>query len=126
MVGLLLILPIAAFDLWLFWNFGRWKLSEWRSQKNWRCLGGVAVAALVLAVWLAFFVEYSGGAELRVRGFPIPVAFFHLDGKAWTRMTPPGLLHDLGVAANFLSGLVAPLIPFKIAAFFKVVKAELK
>jgi hypothetical protein len=30
------------------------------------------------------------------------------------------------VAANFLTGLAAPFIPFKIAEFFKVVKAELK
>jgi hypothetical protein len=32
----------------------------------------------------------------------------------------------LGAAANFLTGLAATFIPFKIAEFLKVVKAELK
>jgi hypothetical protein len=126
MGGLLLILPVVAFDLWLSCTTGRRQLAEWRARQNWRHLAAAAAAALLLAVWLAFFVAYSSGAELRVVGFPVPVAFLHLDGKTWTRTTTPGLLHNLGVAANFLTGLAAPFIPFKIAEFFKVVKAELK
>jgi len=126
MGGLLLILPIVAFDIWLSCTTGRRQLAEWISRRNWRHLAAAVVAGLLLAVWLAFFVAYSSGAQLRVQGFPIPVAFFHLDDKTWTSTTPPRLLHVAGVAANFLTGLAAPFIPFKIAEFFKVVKAELK
>ncbi|HEV7927502.1 MAG TPA: hypothetical protein VGR14_19280 [Verrucomicrobiae bacterium] len=126
MGGLILILPIVAFDVWLAWTTGRRQLHEWKARQNWRYPALAIAAGLLLAVWLAFFVKYSGGEKLRVEGFPIPVAFFHLDGETWTRTTPPGLLHNLGVAANFLTGLAAPIIPFKIAEFFKVVKAELK
>jgi hypothetical protein len=126
MGGLLLILPIAAFDLWLACTTGRRQLTVWRTQRNWRHLAAAAATGLLLAVWLAFFVKYSSGAQLRVEGFPIPVAFFHFDDKVWTRTTPPPPLPVLGAAANFLTGLAAPLIPFKIAEFFKTVKAELK
>jgi len=126
MGGLFLILPIVAFDFWLSWTTGRRQLAEWRAQKNWRHLGAAAAAGLLLAIWLAYFVKYSSGAKLRIEGFPIPVAFFHLDLGLWTRTTPPPPLPVLGAAANFLTGLAAPFIPFKIAEFFKVVKAELK
>jgi hypothetical protein len=126
MGGLFLILPVVAFDIWLSCTTGRRQLAQWRASRNWRHFAATAAAGLLLAIWLAFFVEYSSGAQLRVQGFPIPVAFFHLDEKTWTRTTPPRLLHVLGVAANFLTGLAAPFIPFKIAEFFKVVKAELK
>jgi hypothetical protein len=126
MGGLFLILPIVAFDLWLACTTGRRQLAAWRAQKNWRHLALAAAAGLLLGVWVAFFVKYSSGAQLRVEGFPVPVAFFHLDGKMWTRTTPPPPLPVLGAAANFLTGLAAPFIPFKIAEFLKVVKAELK
>jgi hypothetical protein len=126
MGGLLLILPILAFDVWLACTTGRRQLAEWKAQQNWRYPAAAFVAGLALGFWLAFYVKYSSGTQLRVEGFPIPVAFFHLDDKTWTRTTPPQLLYIFGVAANFLTGLAAPIIPFKIAEFLKVVKSELK
>jgi hypothetical protein len=126
MGGLLLILPLAAFDLWLSCTTGRRQLARWREQKNWRLPAAAAAAGLLLAVWLSFLVEYGGGSQLRVRGFPIPVAFLHLDGKTWMRVPPQPPLSFLNAAADFLTGLAAPLIPCKIAEFLKVVKTELK
>jgi hypothetical protein len=38
----------------------------------------------------------------------------------------PAAVTRLGAAADFLTGLAAPFIPFKIAGFLKEVKAELK
>jgi hypothetical protein len=126
MGGLLLILPIVAFDIWLSCTTGRRQITQWRAQGNWRRLAAAAAAGLLLAVWLAFFVEYGGSSQLRVRGFPIPVVFFHLEGKAWLPTPPQPPLSFLNATANFLTGLAAPFIPFKIAEFLKVVKAELK
>jgi hypothetical protein len=126
MGGLFLILPIVAFDLWLACTTGQRQLARWREQKNWRHLGLAAAAGLLLAVWLAFFFRFNGNDQLRVQGFPIPDAFLHLDGTRW-RLTPPQPPQPvLGRAANFLTGLVAPLIPFKIGEFLKIVKEELK
>jgi hypothetical protein len=126
MGGLLVILPIVAFDVWLACTVGKRQLAKWRAQRNWNSLAAAAAVGLLLAVWFAFFVKYSGGAKLRVEGFPVPVAFLHFDDKTWTRTTPPAPLPALGAAANFLTGLAAPFIPFKISEFLKVVKAELK
>jgi hypothetical protein len=126
MGGLLLILPVVAFDLWLAWTTGRRQLALWAAQRNWRALAAASAAGLLLAVWLAFLVKYNNGPSLRLRGFPIPVAFFHLDEKTWTRTLPPAPLPACAAAANFLTGLAAPFIPFKIAEFLKMVKAELK
>jgi hypothetical protein len=126
MGGLLFILPVVAVDVWLCCTTGRRQLAAWTAQRNWRPLAGAAAAGLLLAVWLAFVVKYNNGPKLRVQGFPIPLVFFHLDGKAWTPTTLPAALSVCGAAANFLTGLAAPFIPFKIAEFLKMVKAELK
>jgi hypothetical protein len=126
MGGLLFILPIVAFDVWLCCTTGRRQLVVWIAHGNWRPLAAVAAAGLLLAVWLAFFVQYGNGPNLRLQGFPIPVAIFHLDDKAWTRTGPPPPLPACGAAADFLTGLAAPFIPFKIAEFLRLVKAELK
>jgi hypothetical protein len=125
-MGVFLMLPIVAFDVWLACTTGRRRLADWTAQKNWRNMAAVAAVGLLIAVWLAFFVNYSYGTKLRVQGFPVPVAFFDLDKDVWTRTTPPAPLPALGAVANFLTGLAAPFIPFKIAEFLKTVKAELK
>jgi hypothetical protein len=125
-MGVFLMLPIVAFDVWLACTTGRRRLTEWKRQRNWRNIAAVAAAGLLLAIWLAFFVKYGNGGKLRMEGFPIPVAFFHFDDKVWTRTAPDAPLPALGAVANFLTGLAAPFIPFKIAEFLKAVKAELK
>ncbi len=126
MGGLILIFPIIAFDFWLALTTGRRQWAQWREQKNWRHLAMAVVAGLGLGVWLAFFLKYNSGGSLKVQGFPIPVAFYHLDKDIWTQTIPDAPIPVLGAIANFLTGLAAPIIPFKIAEFLKLVKAELK
>lgn len=126
MGGLIFIIPILAFDIWLSCTTGRQLVRCWREHKQWRQLAAAAVIGLALAVWLTFFVKYSSGSTLRVRGFPIPLVFFHLEDKTWTHTTLPAILPYAGGATDFLTGLAAPFIPYKIAEFLKKVKAELK
>jgi hypothetical protein len=127
MAGLVFILPILAFDVWLFATTGRHQLREWIAEKRWRPLLIAATVGLGLATFLAFFVRFSYGPKLRVQGFPVPLVFFHLDDKGgWTQTElPPGLPY-LGLITDFITGLVAPFIPCKIAEFIKTLKAELK
>jgi hypothetical protein len=115
MGGLLLIVPIVAFDLWLACTTGKRQFSSWRARKEWRRLAAVAGAGLLLALWLTFFLQYHSGTDL-LKGFPIP----------WAHTTLPASVTRLGAAADFLTGLAAPFIPFKIAEFLKEVRAELK
>ena len=79
-----------------------------------------------LAVWLTFFVRYGNGPFGRIQGFPVPLVFFHLEGKTWTETVLPASLPYVGATTDFLTGLAAPFIPYKIAEFLKKVKAELK
>ena len=126
MGGLFLILPVVAFDLWLAWTTVHRQLRLWRAQKNAAHFAMATAASFLLAWLLAFVVQYTNGPKLHVLGFPVPAAFLHLDGTRWARSGPQPPLPSLAEAANFLTGLVAPFIPFKIAEFLKAVKAELK
>src|SRR5579862_3815076 len=115
MGGLLLIVPIVAFDLWLACTTGRRQLALWRARKAWRPMAWAAVAGVFLAVWLTFLFQYHFGTN-EFKGLPIP----------WAHTSLPMAVTVLGAATDFLTGLTAPFIPFKIAEFLKEVKAELK
>jgi hypothetical protein len=125
MVGLIIIIPILAFDIWLSCTTGRRQVGRWLELRQWRRIVAALATGLALAVWLTFFVQYGNGPEMR-KGFPIPLLFFHPEDKTWARTALPASLLYAGVAADFLTGLAAPFIPFKIAEFLKQVKAELK
>jgi len=125
MGALILILPVLAVDVWLLATTGKKQFNIWKQARAWTRLAGAAVLGAALGVWLGSFVEYKWGAEIRVAGFPIPVCFFHLENGEWVDFPLPSAMIFLGFIANFLSGLVVPLIPFKAAEFLRSVKAEL-
>jgi hypothetical protein len=126
MGGLFLIIPVIAFDIWLSCTTGRRQIQIWSAAGQRRQMIYAGGAGIVLAIVLTFFVRYSWGQDQRVQGFPIPLVFFHQEAGQWTRTTLHGVTLYIGGAADFLTGLAAPLIPYKIAEFIKVVKAELK
>jgi len=126
MGGLILIIPILAFDVWLSCTTGRRQVRRWLELGQWREMAAAFVIGVGLAVWLTFFLKYSFDPKMRVVGFPIPLVFFHLEDKTWTQTVLPGALPYPGGVADFLTGLAAPFIPYKIAEFLKTVKAELK
>jgi len=125
MGGLIIIVPVLAFDVWLLATTGKKQFKIWSQARAWPKLAGAAGIGVALGVWLALFVEYHWGARMRVIGFPVPVCFFHLEDGNWIDYLIPTPMQWLGAAANFLSGLAAPLIPFKAAEFLRTVKAEL-
>jgi hypothetical protein len=125
-IGLIFIIPIIAFDGWLFWTTGRRQLRHWLEIKEGRRIAACFAVGIALAIWLTFFIRYRSGSDLRVQGFPIPLVFYHLEGKTWTETVLPSTLPYIGTVANFLTGLAIPFIPYKVAEFLKTVKAELK
>lgn len=127
MFGLIFIVPIVAFDVWLFCTTARRQARRWIDTKDRRKIAIVAASGLILAVALPVFVRYSNGTKMRVQGFPIPLVFFFLgDNGQWTRTESPGFLPCAALVTDILTGLAAPFIPGKIAEFLKTVKAELK
>jgi hypothetical protein len=126
MAGLIFIVPILAFDIWLVCTTGRRQVCRWLGLRQWLRIAGAFAAGLALAVWLTCFVRYGNGPNMRIQGFPIPLVFFHLEGGVWTKTALPAALPYAGATADFLTGLAVPFIPSKIAEFLKKVKAELK
>jgi hypothetical protein len=126
MGGLFLIIPVVAFDVWMFFTTGRQQFRDWAADGKRKPIFYCAGIGIVLAVVMTFFVRYQWGPDQRVRGFPIPLAFTFKDGDVLKRTMLPGPMPYVGGFADFLTGLVAPLIPFKVAEFIKTVKAELK
>jgi hypothetical protein len=127
MGGLILILPVLAVDVWLLVTTGKKQFGLWSQAGRRSRLAGAIAICVLLGIWLAFFIQYRWDATTKARGFPIPDAFSSLQNDQWSVFLPtPSLaLQLLGVLANFLSGLVIPLIPFKAAEFVRSVKAEL-
>ena len=125
MGGLIFIIPILAFDVWLSGTTGRRQVRRWLELKQGPRIALAGAVGLALAVWLTFFVRYGRGAELR-EGFPIPLHFFQAENQIWARTALPVPLFYAAAAADFLTGLAAPFIPYKVAEFLKQVKAELK
>jgi hypothetical protein len=128
MGGLIIILPVLAADAWLLATTGKKQFHIWTQARAWLRLAGAAGLGAALGVWLAFFVQYKWDFQTRAQGFPIPDAFSNLQNGRWSLFLPPRNLavQLVGIAANFLSGLAAPLIPFKAAEFLRSVKAELQ
>lgn len=127
MAGLIFIIPILAFDIWLAVTTGRRQVRRWLESNKTRPLFLAAIIGLALAIWLTFFLQFNYHANLRVAGFPVPLKFFHPGDKgAWTETELPPGLPLFGMVTDILTGLVAPFIPYKIGEFLKKVKAELK
>ena len=89
MGGLILILPILAFDLWLSCTTGRRQVRRWIELGQWRQIAAALAIGLALAIWLTFFLKYSFDPKMRVVCFPIPLVFFHLEDKTWTQTQLP-------------------------------------
>jgi hypothetical protein len=124
MGALLLILPVLALDVWLLATTGKKQFRIWTQARAWPRLAGAAGLGVALGIF-CLSVKYKWGSEMRVIGFPVPVCFFHLENGNWVDFLPPAAMQYPGCAANFLSGLAAPLLPFKAAEFLRSVKAEL-
>jgi hypothetical protein len=127
MAGLIFILPVLAFDVWLLITTGRKQVRLWRENKKWRPLALAVGIGLVLAIALPAFVPFGTGPRGRMIGFPIPLVFLTQDDKQqMTRTTLTGALWFFGILTDVSTGLAAPFIPFKVADFLKAVKAEMK
>jgi hypothetical protein len=125
MGGLVLILPVLAFDFWLLATTGRKRFRQWARTAGWPRLAGTVAVGLALGVWLAFFVHYKWGDKTRVTGFPIPAAFASLEDVRWIATEVSPVMRGAALAVNLLSGLAATMIPSKFAEFLQSVKAEL-
>jgi len=125
MAALILIVPTAAFDVWLAVTVGKRTVGRWIQSRSWSRLAGLLGSALALSVCCTAVIHYQWSAKTRVTGFPVPVSFLNLEDKVWVRSRPPAPWLYLGLATDLMTGLVLPLVPIKSAEFLRVVKEEL-
>ena len=101
-------------------------LSAWGVSATVRCLrqtnagGAWWLAFTVLGVlgagvgaWFVFRFEYQVSRDFRFAGFPVPVAFLHLEGGDWVDFIIPPYFAYPGVLADiaaFAAVLLSPLL----------------
>ena len=125
MGGLVFILPILAFDVWLACTTGRTQWVKWRQAKAWRPMAAAVIVGVVLAAIFAT-LDWHQGDKLRLKGLPAPFEFSYLEDNKWVTTDAEPLLVILARVTDAITGLAAPLIPFKIGEFLLKVKEELK
>lgn len=125
-MGFLLIIPILAFDIWLALTTGKRAFREMMAARKYPKLGLMVITGIVIAVWFTFFAQYNMGKTLRLISFPVPSGSFRLENEKWVSFVVPQPYLFFGQAANFITGLIIPFIPFKIAEFLRAVKQELR
>ncbi len=124
-MGYLLIIPIFALDIWLALTTGKRALAGILAARKYPKLILMIVAGIAIAIWFTFYAEYNMGKTIRLISFPVPSGSFRLENDKWTRFIVPQPFLSLAQTANFLTGLIVPLVPFKIAEFLATVKKEL-
>ena len=124
---LILILPILAFDVWLFANLGKLLPRAADGGVRRRPVTVMVVVGVGLGLWFTNWVlplAYKIQPTLRVTGFPIPIHFIYQQDGKWVDSAPGTPFPLLIALVNFLTGIALAFFPLKIAEFLRAVKKE--
>ena len=81
----------------------------------WLAFTVLGVLGAGVGAWFAFRFEYQVSHDFRFAGFPVPVAFFHLEGGDWVDFIIPPYFAYPAVFADIVSFGVALSMPLLIA-----------
>jgi hypothetical protein len=125
MGSLVLILPILALSVWLLATTGRRVVARSVAEGKW--LRPIIIVAVGIALGWLFTtrVEYKMGNTLRLHSFPVPTVFIYLQDSRWVDSPLQGAMRIAVMVTDFVFAIALAFFPFKIAEFFKQVKAEL-
>jgi len=124
--GLILILPVAVFDVWILRSTAKETFQNCVAKKDWLRLALFLAAGIGLGIWFTFFVEYKLSAVMRLAGFPIPVTIINLQENHWVHAATPLPLRILGGATDFVTGIAVAFLPSKISELFAKLRGELR
>jgi hypothetical protein len=125
-MGLILIIPVLAFDIWLLLTTGRRFLAQPPAPGRRRELTLMLCVGTALGIVFAFFAHYSLSKTFRIVGFPIPIALSQLEKDQWLNAQDPLAIRVLAQITDFISGFAVVLLPRKIGEFLDKVRQELK
>lgn len=117
-MGLIIVMVVLALSAWAVYATVR-RLRQTKAGRVWWISFALLLAVgCGLGVWFAFSFEYQVAADMRFASFPVPLAFFHLEGGAWVDfITPPYVMYP-GLVANVASFAAAALLPLLVASKF--------
>lgn len=121
----ILILPIFAFSVWLLGTTGRRVVNETRVNGRWPRLIVVLLIGIALGYVFTFQMQYKIQPTLRLHSFPVPSLFVYQQDSKWIDSPLPDAMRFAVYVADFLFGIALAFFPYKVAEFFRQVKAEL-
>ena len=125
MGSLILILPILAFSIWLLATTGRRVVLQSCKDGKWTRVVIPFAVGVALGWFFTFRVEYKMATTLRLHSFPVPTVFIYLQDSKWVDSPFPGAMRIVVAVTDFVFAIALAFFPFKIAEFFRQVKAEL-
>jgi hypothetical protein len=115
MLGLILAVVLLALSAWGVVATVRRFRQIGAGRGWWSSFGVFGVLGMAVGAWFAFRVEYQVSPEFRFIGFPVPVAFFHLEDGRWTDFIIPPYASIPALLADTVGFGVAFLMPVLIA-----------
>jgi hypothetical protein len=115
--GILFILALAGLATWTVVKVAR---TIERLQARgiwWITFAFLATCGPVAGLWSTFAFEYQASERMRIAGFPVPMAFFHLEDGNWIDFIPATSVQMPGIATDLLSEVAVCLLPlWRVAA----------
>ena len=111
LIGLIVILPLLAFAVWLLSkSVNLYRGRDW--PKGWVGLFWIsAVLGLAMGVWCCGFAEWEA---MRFRRLPIPIEYLHPE-DGWIPLEFPGYIRSLVLFADFVLGVMMAMFPITVA-----------
>jgi hypothetical protein len=82
----------------------------------WNAFSLLALAGGAPGIWLGVFFEYQASAQLRVAGFPLPLALFVLENGNWIDYVHSRPITYSLAVINILAGVAVALVPLAVAS----------
>lgn len=124
--GIIFVLFTLSIDVFIFVTAGK-ILRRNELDPEWRKRAIVLlIFGLGIGIYFSSVHRHETPQQLRFTGFPIPLTMDRFENGTWINHNPPPLVQTLSRIVDFISGFAVALLPVKVAAFIKQVKASVR
>jgi hypothetical protein len=102
-MGMALVVALLIGSSWLLVSLVHRFRRKRVTAPWWIALAILVAVGIAVGVWCAFFFEYQVGPRYRFVSFPLPVAFFHLEGGEWVDFPVPSFQAWAAALTNIIS-----------------------
>jgi heme A synthase len=115
MSGLLIIFVVLGLGSWGIFTTARRLRRMSAGRWWWFAFVALLIVGIVAGSWLAFRLEYQVSPRMRVASFPLPLAFYRLEGGTWVDYVIPRFVLYPGLVANVVAIIAFTLSPLLFA-----------